>query len=155
MNDILPDEARLWLWFEDVVRAWLESYGYRNIRMPLLEQTALFKRAIGEVTDIVEKEMYSFEDSLNGDQLTLRPEGTASCVTRRVATQPAVQCAATFILHWGNVPTRASSKGTLRQFHQIGVEALGFAGPGYRCRDDFDVCAAVAQAGHSRCIVAN
>jgi len=80
MNDILPDEAGLWLWFEDVVREWLESYGYRNIRMPLLEPTALFKRAIGEVTDIVEKEMYSFEDSLNGDHLTLRPEGTASCV---------------------------------------------------------------------------
>ena len=80
MNDILPDEAQLWLWFEDTVREWLEGYGYRNIRMPLVEQTALFKRAIGEVTDIVEKEMYSFEDSLNGDQLTLRPEGTASCV---------------------------------------------------------------------------
>ena len=63
MNDILPDEAGLWLWFEDEVRDWLEGYGYRNIRMPLLEQTALFKRAIGEVTDIVEKEMYSFEDS--------------------------------------------------------------------------------------------
>ena len=80
MNDILPDEAQLWLWFEDTVREWLEAYGYRNIRMPLVEPTALFKRAIGEVTDIVEKEMYSFEDSLNGDQLTLRPEGTASCV---------------------------------------------------------------------------
>ena len=77
MNDILPDEAELWLWFEAVVRDWLNSYGYRNIRMPLVEPTSLFKRAIGEVTDIVEKEMYSFEDSLNGDQLTLRPEGTA------------------------------------------------------------------------------
>ena len=80
MNDILPDEAQLWLWFEDTVRELLDAYGYRNIRMPLVEPTALFKRAIGEVTDIVEKEMYSFEDSLNGDHLTLRPEGTASCV---------------------------------------------------------------------------
>ena len=83
MNDILPDEAELWLWFEEVVRDWLHSYGYRNIRMPLLEPTDLFKRSIGEVTDIVEKEMYSFADALNGDQLTLRrrepPRAYAPC----------------------------------------------------------------------------
>ena len=80
MNDILPDEAELWERFEDTVRAWARSYGYRNIRTPLLEHTALFRRAIGEATDIVEKEMYSFVDELNGEQLTLRPEATASTV---------------------------------------------------------------------------
>ena len=76
----LPDEAEFWELFEETVRSWLKSYGYRPIRMPIVEPTPLFKRAIGEVTDIVEKEMYSFEDSLNGEQLTLRPEGTAGCV---------------------------------------------------------------------------
>ena len=79
MNDILPDDAEVWEQFEDIVRDWLHSYGYRPIRMPIVEPTPLFKRAIGEVTDIVEKEMYSFEDALNGEHLTLRPEGTASC----------------------------------------------------------------------------
>lgn len=129
MNDILPDEAQLWLWFEDVVRAWLEGYGYRNIRMPLLEPTALFKRAIGEVTDIVEKEMYSFEDSLNGDQLTLRPEGTASCV--RAALQHNLLYNAPQRLYYSGAMFRHErpQKGRYRQFHQIGVEALGFAGP--------------------------
>lgn len=129
MNDILPDEANLWLWFEDVVREWLESYGYRNIRMPLLEPTALFKRAIGEVTDIVEKEMYSFEDSLNGDQLTLRPEGTASCV--RAVLQHNLLYNAPQRLYYSGAMFRHErpQKGRYRQFHQIGVEALGFAGP--------------------------
>jgi histidyl-tRNA synthetase len=129
MNDILPDEAQLWLWFEDTVRDWLESYGYRNIRMPLVEPTALFKRAIGEVTDIVEKEMYSFEDSLNGDQLTLRPEGTASCV--RAALQHNLLYNAPQRLYYGGAMFRHErpQKGRYRQFHQVGVEALGFAGP--------------------------
>ena len=129
MNDILPDEAELWLWFEDVVRAWLESYGYRNIRMPLLEPTALFKRAIGEVTDIVEKEMYSFEDSLNGDHLTLRPEGTASCV--RAVLQHNLLYNAPQRLYYSGAMFRHErpQKGRYRQFHQFGVEALGFAGP--------------------------
>ncbi|OHC81175.1 MAG: histidine--tRNA ligase [Sideroxydans sp. GWF2_59_14] len=129
MNDILPDEAGLWLWFEDTVREWLEGYGYRNIRMPLLEPTALFKRAIGEVTDIVEKEMYSFEDSLNGDQLTLRPEGTASCV--RAALQHNLLYNAPQRLWYAGQMFRHEKpqKGRYRQFHQVGVEALGFAGP--------------------------
>jgi histidyl-tRNA synthetase len=129
MNDILPDEANLWLWFEDVVRDWLESYGYRNIRMPLLEPTALFKRAIGEVTDIVEKEMYSFEDSLNGDHLTLRPEGTASCV--RAVLQHNLLYNAPQRLYYSGAMFRHErpQRGRYRQFHQIGVEALGFAGP--------------------------
>ncbi len=129
MNDILPDEAGLWLWFEGVVRDWLDSYGYRNIRMPLVEPTALFKRAIGEVTDIVEKEMYSFEDSLNGDQLTLRPEGTASCV--RAVLQHNLLYNAPQRLYYSGQMFRHErpQKGRYRQFHQIGVEALGFAGP--------------------------
>ena len=129
MNDILPDEAGLWLWFEEVVRDWLTSYGYRNIRMPLVEPTALFKRAIGEVTDIVEKEMYSFEDSLNGDQLTLRPEGTASCV--RAVLQHNLLYNAPQRLYYGGAMFRHErpQKGRYRQFHQVGVEALGFAGP--------------------------
>jgi histidyl-tRNA synthetase len=129
MNDILPDEAGLWLWFEDVVRDWLESYGYRNIRMPLLEPTALFKRAIGEVTDIVEKEMYSFEDALNGDHLTLRPEGTASCV-RAVLQHNLLYNAPQRLWYAGQMfRHERPQKGRYRQFHQVGVEALGFAGP--------------------------
>ncbi len=129
MNDILPDEAGLWLWFEEVVRDWLDSYGYRNIRMPLVEPTSLFKRAIGEVTDIVEKEMYSFEDSLNGDQLTLRPEGTASCV-RAVLQHNLLYNAPQRLYYTGQMfRHERPQKGRYRQFHQIGVEALGFAGP--------------------------
>jgi histidyl-tRNA synthetase len=129
MNDILPDEAQLWLWFEDTVRDWLEAYGYRNIRMPLVEPTALFKRAIGEVTDIVEKEMYSFEDSLNGDQLTLRPEGTASCV-RAVLQHSLLYNAPQRLWYAGQMfRHERPQKGRYRQFHQIGVESLGFAGP--------------------------
>jgi histidyl-tRNA synthetase len=129
MNDILPEEAELWLWFEAIVRDWLHAYGYRNIRMPLVEPTSLFKRAIGEVTDIVEKEMYSFEDSLNGDQLTLRPEGTASCV--RAVLQHNLLYNAPQRLYYSGQMFRHErpQKGRYRQFHQIGVEALGFAGP--------------------------
>ncbi|MCR4299031.1 MAG: histidine--tRNA ligase [Gallionella sp.] len=129
MNDILPEEAELWLWFEEVVRDWLHGYGYRNIRMPLVEPTALFKRAIGEVTDIVEKEMYSFEDALNGDHLTLRPEGTASCV--RAALQHNLLYNAPQRLYYSGPMFRHErpQKGRYRQFHQFGVEALGFAGP--------------------------
>lgn len=129
MNDILPEEAQLWLWFEDTVREWLDSYGYRNIRMPLLEPTALFKRAIGEVTDIVEKEMYSFEDRLNGDQLTLRPEGTASCV--RAVLQHNLLYNAPQRLYYSGPMFRHErpQKGRYRQFHQIGIEALGYADP--------------------------
>ncbi len=129
MNDILPEEAQLWLWFEDTVREWLEAYGYRNIRMPLVEPTALFKRAIGEVTDIVEKEMYSFEDGLNGDHLTLRPEGTASCV-RAVLQHNLLYNAPQRLWYAGPMfRHERPQKGRYRQFHQIGVESLGFAGP--------------------------
>jgi histidyl-tRNA synthetase len=129
MNDILPEEAELWLWFEEVVRDWMHSYGYRNIRMPLVEPTALFKRAIGEVTDIVEKEMYSFEDAMNGDLLTLRPEGTASCV-RAVLQHNLLYNAPQRLYYSGQMYRHERpQKGRYRQFHQFGVEALGFAGP--------------------------
>ena len=91
MNDILPEEAAFWELFEDTVRTWLKGYGYKPIRMPIVEPTPLFKRAIGEVTDIVEKEMYSFIDSLNGELLTLRPEGTAGCVRALIQHKLAAQ----------------------------------------------------------------
>ena len=129
MNDILPDDAELWEHFEDIVRDWLRSYGYRPIRMPIVEHTPLFKRAIGEVTDIVEKEMYSFEDALNGENLTLRPEGTASCV--RAAIQHGMLHGAGQRLYYHGPMFRHErpQKGRYRQFHQIGVEALNFPGP--------------------------
>src|SRR4051812_4658054 len=129
MNDILPDEVHLWQFFEHTVRAWLRAYGYREIRMPVLERTELFVRSIGEVTDIVEKEMYTFVDELNGESLTLRPEGTASCV--RAAIEHNLLYAAPQRLWYGGPMFRHErpQKGRYRQFHQFGVEALGFAGP--------------------------
>ncbi len=129
MNDVLPDEAATWLWFEDVVRGWFARYGYRNIRTPLLEQTGLFRRAIGEVTDIVEKEMYTFVDELNGEQLTLRPEATASTV--RAAIEHSLVYDGPKRLWYAGPMYRHErpQKGRDRQFHQFGAEALGFAGP--------------------------
>jgi histidyl-tRNA synthetase len=129
MNDILPDEAELWEQFEEQVRDWLRAYGYRPIRMPMVEPTPLFARAIGEVTDIVEKEMYSFEDALNGEQLTLRPEGTASCV-RAVLQHNMLYEGPKRLWYMGPMfRHERPQKGRYRQFHQVGVEAMGFAGP--------------------------
>ena len=129
MNDILPDEAESWEWLEEVLRGWLKSYGYRPIRMPIVEPTPLFKRAIGEVTDIVEKEMYSFIDSLNGESLTLRPEGTAGCV--RAVIQHNVAPERPQRLYYSGKMFRHErpQKGRYRQFHQFGIEAFGFSGP--------------------------
>ncbi|MBV6475443.1 MAG: histidine--tRNA ligase [Rhodocyclaceae bacterium] len=129
MNDILPDEAELWERFDETVRAWLRAYGYRPIRMPVVEPTPLFARAIGEVTDIVEKEMYSFVDALNGEALTLRPEGTASCV--RAVLQHSLLHAGPQRLWYAGPMFRHErpQKGRYRQFHQFGVEAFGYAGP--------------------------
>jgi len=129
MNDILPDQAPLWEFFEDTVHDWLSQYGYRNIRMPILERTDLFVRAIGEVTDIVEKEMYTFVDHLNGESLALRPEGTASCV--RAAIEHNLLYPGPLRLFYIGPMFRHErpQKGRYRQFHQVGVEALGFAGP--------------------------
>jgi histidyl-tRNA synthetase len=129
MNDCLPDQADAWQGFEAIVRDWLRRYGYREIRTPILEQTGLFKRAIGEVTDIVEKEMYTFVDELNGESLALRPEGTASSV-RAVIQHNLLYDGGKRLWYAGPMfRHERPQKGRYRQFHQVGVEALGFAGP--------------------------
>jgi histidyl-tRNA synthetase len=129
MNDILPDEAELWEQFEEAIRDWLRAYGYRPIRTPLVESTPLFARAIGAVTDIVEKEMYSFEDSLNGEKLTLRPEGTAGCM-RAVIEHNLLYGGPKRLWYMGPMfRHERPQKGRYRQFYQLGVEALGFPGP--------------------------
>jgi histidyl-tRNA synthetase len=129
MNDILPNDAERWEAFEELIRDWLAAYGYRPIRMPLVEPTPLFARAIGAVTDIVEKEMYSFTDSLNGEQLTLRPEGTASCV-RAVLQHNLLYDGPKRLWYLGPMfRHERPQKGRYRQFHQVGIEALGLHGP--------------------------
>ena len=129
MNDILPEEAAFWELFEDAIRSWLKGYGYRPIRMPIVEPTPLFKRAIGEVTDIVEKEMYSFIDGLNGEALTLRPEGTAGCV--RAVIEHNLAARQTQRLYYMGQMFRHErpQKGRYRQFNQVGVETFGMSGP--------------------------
>ena len=129
MNDILPGESETWELFEEIARSWLKSYGYRAIRLPIVEPTPLFTRAIGEVTDIVEKEMYSFEDSLNGEQLTLRPEGTAGCARAVIQHNLAAQRPQRLFYLGPMFRHERPQKGRYRQFHQVGVEAFGFAGP--------------------------
>jgi histidyl-tRNA synthetase len=129
MNDLLPGDSERWERLEQAVHAWARSYGYRQIRTPIVEPTALFRRGIGEVTDIVEKEMYSFEDALNGEHLTLRPENTAGVV--RAAIEHNLLYDGPKRL-WYTGPMfrhERPQRGRYRQFHQIGVEALGFAGP--------------------------
>ncbi|MGJ0490136.1 histidine--tRNA ligase [Methylobacter sp.] len=128
MHDVLPEQAPLWQYAEHIIRDVLGAYGYSEIRLPIVEKTELFKRSIGEVTDIVEKEMYTFEDR-NGDSLTLRPEGTAGCLRA---------CLEHGLLHnqvhrlWYYGPMyrhERPQKGRYRQFFQLGVEAYGMAGP--------------------------
>lgn len=128
MNDILPEQTPVWQFVETVVRRVLRQYGYQEIRMPIVEQTDLFRRSIGEVTDIVEKEMYTFEDR-NGDSLTLRPEGTAGCV--RAAEEHGLLFNQTRRLWYMGPMFRHErpQKGRYRQFHQIGVECFGMSGP--------------------------
>jgi len=129
MNDLLPADAPQWTHFEQTIRDWLKRYGYREMRTPILEHTGLFKRAIGEVTDIVEKEMYTFVDALNGESMTLRPEGTASCV-RAVIEHNLLFDGGKRLWYAGPMfRHERPQKGRYRQFHQVGVEALGFAGP--------------------------
>lgn len=129
MNDLLPPQSAAWEWFEAQVRELMRAYGYRNIRTPIVEPTALFVRGIGEVTDIVEKEMYSFTDALNGEQLTLRPENTAAvvraCVEHNLLYDGGKRLWYTGPMFRHERPQR----GRYRQFHQVGAEALGFAGP--------------------------
>ncbi len=128
MNDILPDTIEIWQYVEKRAKETLDLYGYQELRFPIVEKTELFSRSIGEVTDIVEKEMYTFDDR-NGDSLTLRPEGTAGCVRAGIQNG---------LLHnqvhrfWYSGPMfrhERPQKGRYRQFHQIGVEAFGLAGP--------------------------
>ena len=128
MHDLLPEQSANWQYFEKIARDTIQSYGYREIRMPMVESTDLFCRSIGEVTDIVEKEMYTFEDR-NGDSLTLRPEGTASCVRAGIQhglfhnQQQRLWYMGPMFRH------ERPQKGRYRQFHQIGVETYGIDGP--------------------------
>ncbi|WP_041389759.1 histidine--tRNA ligase [Polaromonas sp. JS666] len=133
MNDILPPDSARWEWLEDKVRTLMGRYAYRNIRTPILEHTQLFVRGIGEVTDIVEKEMYSFEDRADKygdhDHLTMRPENTAS-VVRAVTEHNLLYEGGKRLYYMGPMFRRERpQRGRYRQFHQIGAEALGFAGP--------------------------
>ncbi|MBA3624819.1 MAG: histidine--tRNA ligase [Methylibium sp.] len=129
MPDLLPPESVRWEWLEDIVRAVMRRHGYLNIRTPIVEPTQLFVRSLGEVTDIVEKEMYSFEDKLNGDALTLRPEGTAG-VVRAVTEHSLLYEGGKRLFYIGPMfRHERPQKGRYRQFHQVGVEALGFPGP--------------------------
>ncbi len=127
--DILPADTALWQWLEDAARRVLAQYGYRNIRLPIVEPTELFIRGVGEHTDIVEKEMYSWEDKLNGDRLTLRPEGTAGCV-RAVVEHSLTYNGPQRLWYMGPMFRHENvQKGRQRQFHQIGAEAFGYTGP--------------------------
>lgn len=129
MNDILPADAPLWELFENTVQSVLKSYGFQQIRTPIVEPTALFARGLGAVTDIVEKEMYSFVDSMNGDELTLRPESTAGVV--RAALEHNLTYDGPKRLWYAGPMFRHErpQRGRYRQFHQVGAEALGFTGP--------------------------
>jgi histidyl-tRNA synthetase len=128
MNDVLPDDAEAWHTLERVARETFAAYGYREVRLPLLERTELFKRSIGEMTDIVEKEMFTFEDR-SGDSVTLRPEATAGVVRACISNgllhnqRQKLWCLGPMFRH------EKPQKGRYRQFHQIDVEALGFPGP--------------------------
>ncbi len=129
MNDLLPVDAAQWAHLEHVLRDLTRAYGYEFLRTPIVEATAVFQRGIGEVTDIVEKEMYSFEDRLNGEQLTLRPEGTAALV-RSVIENNLLYDGPKRLWYTGPMfRHERPQRGRYRQFHQFGVEALGFAGP--------------------------
>ncbi len=129
MNDILPDDAPLWELFENTVQSVLRSYGYQQIRTPIVEPTALFARGLGAVTDIVEKEMYSFTDSMNGDELTLRPECTAG-VVRSVLEHNLTYDGPKRLWYSGPMfRHERPQRGRYRQFHQVGAEAVGFTGP--------------------------
>ena len=128
MNDIMPPDSAQWEWLEEKVRELMERYAYRNLRTPIIEPTALFVRGLGEVTDIVEKEMYSFEDRLNGEQLTLRPEATA-VVVRAVVEHSMLYEGGKRLYYMGPMfRHERPQRGRYRQFHQVGAEALGFFG---------------------------
>ena len=128
MHDVLPEQSPLWQYAEKIIREVLASYGYSEIRLPIVEKTELFKRSIGEVTDIVEKEMYTFDDR-NGDSLTLRPEGTAGCL--RACLEHGLLNQVHRLWYYGPMYRHERpQKGRYRQFVQLGVETYGMAGPG-------------------------
>ncbi|MGZ8095509.1 MAG: histidine--tRNA ligase [Methylosarcina sp.] len=128
MHDVLPDQTPLWQHAEQVIREVLGAYGYHEIRLPIVEKTELFKRSIGEVTDIVEKEMYTFDDR-NGDSLTLRPEGTAGCL-RACLEHGLIHNQVQRLWYYGPMYRHERpQKGRYRQFYQLGVETYGLAGP--------------------------
>src|SRR5210317_1084847 len=128
MNDILPEDTATWRYLESVVRDLVQGYGYREIRLPLLEYTELFKRSIGEVTDIVEKEMYTFPDR-NGESLTLRPEATAGIVRAGMTNGLLYNQRQKLWTAGPMFRYEKPQKGRYRQFYQFDVEALGYAGP--------------------------
>ncbi len=129
MNDLLPDEAATWEWVESRIRDLLARWGYRNMRTPIVEHTPLFVRGIGEVTDIVEKEMFSWQDAMNGDRLTLRPEATAGMV-RAIVEHNALYNGPLRVWQMGSMYRHERpQKGRQREFNQLDVEAFGYAGP--------------------------
>ncbi|BBU81953.1 hypothetical protein EIMP300_33530 [Escherichia coli] len=128
MNDYLPGETAIWQRIEGTLKNVLGSYGYSEIRLPIVEQTPLFKRAIGEVTDVVEKEMYTFEDR-NGDSLTLRPEGTAGCVRAGIEHGLLYNQEQRLWYIGPMFRHERPQKGRYRQFHQLGCEVFGLQGP--------------------------
>ena len=129
MNDILPPDSARWEWLEDKVRSLMGLYAYRNIRTPIIESTALFVRGTGETTDIVEKEMYSFEDKLNGELLTLRPENTPGVVRASIEHNLTYEGGKRLYYMGPMFRHERPQRGRYRQFYQLGAEALGFAGP--------------------------
>jgi len=129
MNDILPPDSAQWEWFEEQVRAQMLRHAYRNIRTPIVEPTALFVRGTGETTDIVEKEMYSFEDKLNGEALTLRPENTPGVVRAAIEHNLTYDGGKRLYYMGPMFRHERPQRGRYRQFYQLGAEALGFAGP--------------------------
>ena len=129
MNDILPPESARWEWLEDKIRTRMSAFAYRNIRTPIVEPTALFVRGTGETTDIVEKEMYSFEDKLNGEALTLRPENTPGVVRAAIEHNLTYDGGKRLYYMGPMFRHERPQRGRYRQFYQLGTEALGFAGP--------------------------
>ena len=129
MNDVLPPQSADWEWLEEVVRDLMRRHAYQNLRTPIVEPTGLFVRGLGEVTDIVEKEMYSFTDRLNGEELTLRPENTAGVVRASIEHSMLYEGGKRLYYMGPMFRHERPQRGRYRQFHQIGAEALGFAGP--------------------------
>src|SRR5207244_968660 len=129
MNDVLPAEAAVWEFLEDAARDVFRQYGYRNMRTPVVESTPLFVRAIGEITDVVEREMYTCEDRLNGESLTLRPEATAGIVRAAIEHNLTYERPQRVWMSGAMFRHERPQKGRYRQFHQYDIEALGFPGP--------------------------